>query len=628
MGRIKVEGLGIVEIQGDVPTLEEDKKIRAALAAAQKPTATQSLITNIGRDVRAAATGISSLPLLAADAAGQAINGLAAIPQFMLNPDKAPSPVYIPNFAAGKFQQGMSSLGLPQPGGTAPEALVSAASGVGGPVSIGKALMSAAPKFGPSAAREIGQRMASNVGSQVAGAETGTLASEGVAAAGGGQAAQIAAGIAGGGLVPSGGSWARRTGAGAVEPLTETGRRRVVGDYLASVASDPKKAQFDLERARQIVPGSRPTTAQASGDPGLSYIEGPVFAPNRAPLAARLDEQVAARSILLDKSATNEQLVGRLRAKAEEVAGPLREDAFNNAKRPTLGNSVAAMKAIQSSDKAVNPAVTQAFEFAGQILGRAAGDARGSKLDVRRLYEARKTIADAARGKYDTDKRQMKMAKGELEGLLKAIDADIEAAAPGYRDYMDRYAAIQKAADRVESAASIRQRATDMGATAGGYPYLKIGQLRDGLRVAALEKKSPLTDGQRKNLELVLADLERAAGVNARNLKSPGSDTFKNLSVAHAIGRVFGEAATGAAAQNSTMRAISKPFAWVYGLAKTDDEMTKLLQDAMLDPEFAAALLKEANMRNMAAASNRLRDIAARGAAGGTVSTLANQRQN
>lgn len=144
---------------------------------------------------------------------------------------------------------------------------------------------------------------------QTASGAASGAAVEGVRQAGGGTAAQIAAGL-GAGLVPSalslGSIGAVRTakaGSRALEALSEGGQHRIAGENLRSMASHPEELVRKLENMEgEIVPGSRPTLGQVAEDAGLATAEK--GRRNRNPaFTEREAEQNAARQADLESSA-------------------------------------------------------------------------------------------------------------------------------------------------------------------------------------------------------------------------------------------------------------------------------------------------------------------------------------
>ncbi len=116
--------------------------------------------------------------------------------------------------------------------------------------------------------------------SQVAGAVGAGTAAQGAAELGAGPITQAAAGLAGGvvgaGAVPA----VRALGAAGpaiVQPFSEAGRQRMAADVLLRQSDDPAtlRTRIDAGLADETrrLPGSMPTTAQASRDAGLSVFE-------------------------------------------------------------------------------------------------------------------------------------------------------------------------------------------------------------------------------------------------------------------------------------------------------------------------------------------------------------------
>ena len=90
--------------------------------------------------------------------------------------------------------------------------------------------------------------------------------------------ARTAAALAGG-VAPAVGQVAKQGAKAFVEPFTEEGRQNIAARGLRDAFTDPRQAQIDLAAAKatqqpsagmgEIVPGSRPTTGQLTGDQGV-----------------------------------------------------------------------------------------------------------------------------------------------------------------------------------------------------------------------------------------------------------------------------------------------------------------------------------------------------------------------
>jgi hypothetical protein len=180
---------------------------------------------------------------------------------------------------------------------------------------VGQAVFSTLPTMGAGAALQTGRAgaqiapsMAQRAGALLA--ERPVLQGASAAASGLGQAAgeragfgpggQIAMSLAGG-MVPvaaaSGGVAAGRALSGGrtlIDTQTGPGRRRIAGQILNRTVADRDAALAGLQNnAAEIVPGSLPTTAQASGDRGLAVLEKGLA--SSGPAGAALQERYLAQ---------------------------------------------------------------------------------------------------------------------------------------------------------------------------------------------------------------------------------------------------------------------------------------------------------------------------------------------
>lgn len=115
--------------------------------------------------------------------------------------------------------------------------------------------------------------------------------------------ANMAGNLVGGGLTAVGTMGAREVGRAGVDagqkfarPFTESGRERIAAETLGNRATSRAGLQDSLENLPdELVPGSAPTTFQATGDMGLGALEREVATRNPAEFTQRRAEQNAAR---------------------------------------------------------------------------------------------------------------------------------------------------------------------------------------------------------------------------------------------------------------------------------------------------------------------------------------------
>lgn len=145
---------------------------------------------------------------------------------------------------------------------------------------------------------------------------------------------QLKAGAVGGALagpvlpaVAGAGRWAGRTARDLVEPLTEGGRAKIADRIVGKFAGDQPMAPD----ATEIIPGSKPTLATATGNPGVATLERTVRLSQPGPFAERDAQNAAARADFLDDARGNDASVADLVRVRENVVREARRQAFDGA---------------------------------------------------------------------------------------------------------------------------------------------------------------------------------------------------------------------------------------------------------------------------------------------------------
>jgi len=458
------------------------------------------------------------------------------------------------------------------------------AGGAGGAAVAGPAIIRTAPAVIPTMAR------AGLLGG-AEGAVGGFMSGEGnVGSRLESAAAPGAAGLVLGPLVPAAG---RTFGVAKtlVDPFFQSGKERLVGGVLNRFATNPSAAmQRLLQGGSELVPGSRPMTSQIARDPGLAALQTPVeSAVDEAGLfAARRSEQNAARVLELQQMARDPAAIAYAQAKRAAVTGPMREGAFD------LGGGAADAKGVlgqidtlladpNNKQKTVQLALK---DFRTQILD--ASDSETGLIDPRSLYSIRKDIGLAQAGKLSGERSDYRHANSVLNDLKTTFDDTIDAAAPGYRDYMDQYRKMSIPIDQMTGLQAVGRQA-EMAAPdlVTNLPVLSQAKFKQALTTRA-DDLARLSPSQRTRLDAIMEDLNRATAPTAPGVRPPGSNTVKNLSVASIIGNMFGESM----ANNSLMKTIARPIDFLYKMPEAD--VQQLLVDAMLDPELAGKLMQKA----------------------------------
>jgi hypothetical protein len=550
------------------------------------------LLRDMGLTARGALTGAASLPAMIADAPVSLIN-IAAGRQ-----------VYKPQTEAlGDF---LSAIGMPQ-AKTAPERLLTeSAAAIGGVTAPGALAQKVTQAVAPQLAtrtQELAKFFGENMPAQLAAATGGSMAAGAARENDAGPLMQLIASI-GGAAAPSSamalGPAAGRAVKEIVRPGTQAGREAIAGGVLRQLSRESETAIKAMEGYQAPVGGYTPTAAQASRDVGLIAAETPIRALDMTgKFGAQIGEANQARLAILDRMAKDKAAVESAVTKRNEVTSPLREEAFaKSTVSPETFQSAVALNVNQTiddilaSDAGARGTVKKTMNWAKEQL------AEGTT--PQRMYEVRKDLRSAAQGLLDKEGSQYSLAKGQLEQVIRSVDDTIEAAAPGYQDYLNKYAKSSKGIERLEAAQEFKGKVlttTPDPSRAGDY---MISQPAFTRAIRAAEKDTNLSKTQFAVLKKVAEDLD--AGVLQRAGKVPGSDTFKNLSTANVIGAFIGKQMFGEVP--AAVNKVAAPLNWLYN--GTDDQIRELLVDAMLDPKLASRLMSKASVVSIEPLSKEL----------------------
>ena len=417
-----------------------------------------------------------------------------------------------------------------------------------------------------------------------------------------------------------------------VRAITNAGQRAVAGGVLNSLASDPRRALTQLNANQmEILPGSRMTTGEVAGDAGLAGAQQPILKAfdeqNRAgQLASQRNEARVAELNRLSGANIKPGAAELLAAQGGQPGVPLMTTAeYAAAKRDLTGAAMreeafggsaraAALEGTGYAGGALNEATRTGV---GAVVDRIMQGSKGTRSDVQtalnwamgrlqqnidtpeRLYSIRKDLRDASVGRYSKDVPSLSLAKGELEQVIRAVDDVIEASAPGYMAYMRKYSQTSKAINQMEIFDHLRRAgesaAIDVTKAGGGaqqFPIIMAGKLRSAIeRLRGTGELDALTATQQRVLDRVFSDIrsEMSLSSGSRITRQPGSDTFKNMTMANIVGQVVGDylGSTQAA------KTVTAPFQWLYKIPESN--VQALLVDAMLDPKLARQLMSEAS---------------------------------
>lgn len=506
----------------------------------------------------------------------------------------------------------LSAVGFPQPR-TAQERIIqdvaTAGYGVGG---VTRAASEMAPKL-PGMASELAKFFAASPQAQSSAALTAAGAG-GMLREGNAPPALQVGGAMLAGMVAPGGPKLTPTqrileAPGAmVKPFTQTGREVIVGNVLNRLATNPEQAARNLQQAQPLVPGVRVTTAAGARDPGLAAAETAIRALDQSGAFGNVlssNQQALLESFRrLGGRAGDKFTPGSIpyaEAKRDRITAPMREEAFAGVTvEPETfqrGINLVVNKAIDNvmaSPVGVRQDVEVAMKFAADRIKRA--------KTPEELYEVRKDLAGAAQGKYNQELPSLRLAKGQLNEVIRSVDDVIEAAAPGFKDYMRQFEKSSSAIDQMKIMQGIEAKVTTgQPNIITQEPVLAAAALRRELATKADEIGAQLSPAAQRRLDNIIDEINRGQAATAPGVRAPGSNTFQNMSMGNLIGRVFSESM----ADNTTLRTMTRPLDFLYKLP--DQQIQQLLVEAMLDPKLAATMMGKANIMKVEPLAKSLR---------------------
>ena len=561
-----------------------------------------------GLTSRHVAEGVTELPVMA----GDAVNSLVNMVIRKINESTGTNFQELPSASASRDAL-LDKAGLPEPGNSQ-ERIVG---------DMSRAVAGTAPFVKAGQMIKGAEVLATKPGLQAAAAASASGASGYTREEGGTPVEQVLAGLGAGIAAPSVIEGAKQAGAtvlrgvqGVTQSFSRDGQEKIVGGALRRIASDKSKAMMNLENADEILPGATKTTGEASKDFGLMATERALRSKYPAKFADAASRRNSARQQFLDSIAKSKEELDAAIKTREAATTPLREQAFANSREVDVSPIVEKVNSVIAGPTGAKESVKSAMKW---VMDRVEGE-----TNPQRLYGIRQDINDLLAGKYGGDKAGLKLASKELMAVRDIIDDQIDAGAPGFKQYLSAYKELSRPVNQMETAQGIKESA-GLAAPDITTNQNVLSQAKFKRAVADLksDKLNPFTKQQMEIMEKVAADLDSGASVTNSLIRPSGSDTFQNLSTAHVLGNMLGRETVP---DNVLTRALGKPAGWITRKLSAD-EVDELLADAMLDPKMAAMLMRKATPKHLSTVGEALKKRATALGLGATYGTTSQSGQ-
>lgn len=413
--------------------------------------------------------------------------------------------------------------------------------------------------------------------------------------------ARGAAGAVAGALMPVAGA-ALKTAKSFVEPLYNAGRQTIAGRTLNRVAGDSADTIAQrMAGAQPLVPGSLPTAGQVAESGGIAALERAAASSNPEAYTQRAMEQSSARLNALRGIAGDEASMAAAQAnrqaakqaayaQADVGVAPLDDFFAGLVQRPQFAEAVQRAQELarnkgladiffrndQGQPVAligqgahfIKKALDEAGEFGSKsYTGKAAA---GAANDTNTLFQQwlDKSIPEYAAGKAAYAAKSVPINQMQVgQSLLDAVS-------PALADY----GALGR--ETAATYARALRNADVTAAKATGFPGTKMANV--------------MTPQQMSTIENVAKDLARKA--NAQDLgRGVGSDTFQKLAMQNIAEQSGMPRLMGGLLG---LPGVSRATQWAY--RDTDEKVQRLLADALLNPQRAAELMRNAAPKDRA----------------------------
>lgn len=411
---------------------------------------------------------------------------------------------------------------------------------------------------------------------------TGKLANLVLRSAGGGVTGYAAAGLVDpeqastGGVigatipgVAAAGKYAGNTLKSLIQPLTSKGQDQIVNRVIEKFA---KGGPIQANTA-ELVPGSLPTLSQATGNAGIARLENLLRDTNPNAFQGVAERNAAARAGAFADVAGDPSSIAALQAHRTQASVPLLNSALKNARAADATAPLLIDKILQGP-RGGRTAVKSTLE---QVRSKMFNPDGTPITDAATLYHsARKEITDLLDKRAALSNPGAQQATRELMAVKRALDRDINRAAPGFKDYLTKYADASKPIDAQQFLQSVN--------IADANGVIQLGKVQAAIRnIEKLQKArganqaKSIAPDRIDVLYKIRDDLLRA---NKQHLgRSAGSNTRQNF----ALENILDNALPGPLrALQNPMGRLGKVSKVIYGSA--DEEIRNRLVDLLLNP--------------------------------------------
>lgn len=381
-----------------------------------------------------------------------------------------------------------------------------------------------------------------------------------------------------------------------VQPLTQTGQQNIAGKIIQQFGDG---GPMEIN-AGELVAGSRPTLAEATGNAGIAGLQRASRDLRPNAFVEREGMNAAARTAAFDDIAGDAAALRASNQARDDAADSLYGRAFGaDAMRQDLANTAqrtrAPFKGVGLSgarEDLATPGLRElmarpGFRAAAESAKRLAAD-RGVQLDdplqsLQGLHYIKLALDDALN---PAAKSAMgRNASAAVMGMRDKLADELAKVSPLYGTARRTFADMSQPGNAMEALQGLNLTTANGNMTLNKVTNA-VNSLEKLRKAPGVNPAKSVTQDQLKKLEAIRADLLRQDLLNGG--RSAGSNTFQNITTNNILSS-FLPGNAGALAQNKLGGAVGQAGKLLYSGA--DDAIRGQLVDMMLDPELARAVL-------------------------------------
>lgn len=372
-----------------------------------------------------------------------------------------------------------------------------------------------------------------------------------------------------------------------VEPLHTKGREKIVGRALREFSGDSADdAIRNLQAARELVPGSKPTVGEAAQVPSLAALQRSTVS-NSAEAANTLHERFAANNQA--RIDALEALAGSPAARraAEEARAQAADAAYGAARGQAAGGVTPSQDLLELAER---PAMKKFIASAKRL----AAD-KGQKIDnplesIDGLHYVKLAVDDALAG--SPSNALARNQKAAVMDIKDRLIAEMDKVSPAYGESRRAYQEASKPINQMDIGDELKKVIDPLTGRIRASQFARklsddTARQATGFKQATLA--GTLTPEQLASLSAIQQDLARAEFAQTAG-RGVGSNTAQNLGYSNMLNQLgvpnFLRNFSGGEILGSLgVRAGDV----VYG--KANQEIAGLLANTMLEPAEAARLM-------------------------------------